>query len=260
MKRTSAAIALAALATILANTNASPLISAAPAVKSADPCASKPSKFQRDQCAQYTKSAPGDEYFGRLKLSYLGINNTFRDSAIRSGAYTLDSGIISKVNFADDALHAWSNKYPGDPQLARSYYLAIEAFTRIYTQPAQDKAFEYMNILVKKFPSSYFGKLMKKNLQIGFTKHYFANALPCPTPLPPGSPVNGLSSSPAPVPTDTPTPSPGQAKVQIITPPCVPPPSPTPLPTTEPTMIPTVMPSPMALPSVMPTPTTSPSP
>ncbi|MBV8727394.1 MAG: hypothetical protein JO233_06380, partial [Candidatus Eremiobacteraeota bacterium] len=106
----------------------------------ASTCANPKSKYERAQCASFTHSAPGDEYFGRMKLSYLGINNTFRDEAVRSGAYTTDPGIISRVEFADEALRAWSSKYPGDPQLPRSYFLGIQVMRKIYTQPMQDRA------------------------------------------------------------------------------------------------------------------------
>lgn len=204
---------------------------ATPAPKGAaakDACASKPSAWQRVQCEGYTHSAPGDEYFGRMKLSYLGINNTFRDEAIRAGAYTTDSGIISKVNFADEALNQWMSKYPGDPQLARSYYLAIAVYKKIYTQDAQGKAWRYMQLELKQFPNSYFGKIVKQNVAIGFTEHYFANPTMCPTPLPSGAPI------PENTPSATPTPAPkaGQPKVDVITPPCV-----------EPSPVPTLMPS-----------------
>src|SRR5581483_7718036 len=138
MKSAFALFTLAAFGAIsLGTMNAVPTVAAAiPASKATaqDACSAITGKWAHASCEEYHSSAPGDEYFGRMKLSYLGINNTFHDEAIRSGAYTLDQGIITKITFADDALRAWSAKYPGDPQLARSYFLAIEAFSRVYTQ------------------------------------------------------------------------------------------------------------------------------
>ncbi len=179
-----------------------------------DPCATKPSKWQREQCEDYTRSAPGDEYFGRMKLSYLGINNTFHDEAIRAGAYTTNSGIISRVNFADEALNAWAKRYPGDPQLARSYFLAVQMYQKIYTQSAQQKAWRYMHLLVTRFPTTYFGKIERADLARGFTEHWFAKAQACP----------------APVPTATPMPKAGEPAIDVIEPPCLQPtPSPAPV-------------------------------
>jgi hypothetical protein len=181
-----------------------------------DQCASKTSKWEHQECEDYSHSAPGDEYFGKMKMSYLGINNTFHDEAIRAGDYTTDSGIINKVSFADDALRAWSSKYPYDPQLARSYFLAIAMYKKIYTQPYQDKAWSYMHILTTRFPTTYFGKLEKADLARGFTEHYFALPQLCPTPLPSGAVVEN-----SPVATGTPPPAPGHPKVDLITPSCV---------------------------------------
>ena len=121
-----------------------------------------------------------------MKMSFLGINNTFHDETIRAGDYTTDSGIIYKVAFADEALEQWSHRYPGDPQLARSYYLAIVMYRKIYTQDAQQKAWTYMHVLTSRFGGTYFGKLEKADIARGFTEHYFANAQLCPTPLPSG--------------------------------------------------------------------------
>jgi hypothetical protein len=227
-----------------------------------DPCATRKSKFLQQQCRDFAHSAPADEYFGRMKLSYLGINNTFRDEAIRSGPFTTSAGVITAVDFADDALRAWANKYPGDPELARSYFLAIGAYAKIYTQPTQDKAWQYMHILTQRFPQTFFGKQIKKNLAMGFTERYFTDPVPCavatdapapvylpngqlaPTPLPTDTP------SATPEPTPTPTPGSGQPKLEILTPPCV---AATPEPTPEPAS-PTPAATPIGVP-ILPAPT-----
>ena len=51
----------------------------------------KLTKWQQHVQEMFKNSAPADEYFGRMKLSYLGMNNTFRDSAISSGDHTTDA-------------------------------------------------------------------------------------------------------------------------------------------------------------------------
>ena len=247
VKRTPAAIAgilavgLACFASAPAATSANATVS----IASKDPCLSKPSKWDREQCENYHHSAPGDEYFGKMKMSYLGINNTFHDEAIRAGDYTTDSGIINKVSFADEALRAWSSKYPGDPELARSYFLAIAMYKKIYTQPYQQKAWDYMHLIISRFGSTYFGKIEKAALARGFTEHYFANPQMCPTPMPLGATAMTTPSA-----TATPLPPPGQPKIDMIIPPCV-----APAPTETPTEMPTETPSPLASPVASPTPT-----
>jgi len=277
MKRRSTTTSLLAAATAVCVLGS---VAAAPTLKPpAKPVPQGPkppavSKFRQHQLDMMKVSAPGDEYFGRLKLSYLGIDNTFRDESIRAGAYTTDSHIISQVDFAEDALRGWANRYPKDPQLARSYFLAYAMYRKIWTQPGQTKAWEYLHIIEQRFPSSYFGKLIKKDL-IGFTEHYFMEPQPCASEAPTQSPLPGGRRPP-------PTPAPGQPAVEILPVPCYTPtpptPSPTPVPTIGPTAVPTALPSglpnakgssvllpsglltPTPLPSVHPLLTPSPSP
>jgi hypothetical protein len=169
-----------------------------------------------------------------MKMSYLGINNTFHDETIRAGAYTTDSGIINKVNFADEALEQWAHKYPHDPQLARSYFLAIAMYKKIYTQPAQEKAWVYMHVLTTRFAGSYFGRLEKSDLARGFTEHYFGLPQECPTAIPSGVPMPSNSPNASP----TPQPRPGEPNVDLITPQCIEPPSPSAAPFASPTASP----------------------
>jgi hypothetical protein len=226
--------------------------SAAPAPPPAPP-PPKLSRWQQEQQEKFKNSAPADEYFGKLKLSYLGMNNTFHDAAISSGDHTTDPGIISKVAYAEDALEAWANKYPRDPQLARTYFLATQVERKIWTKDAQGRAWVNLNRLVKQFPKTYFGKLLAKDLAIGFTEHYYALPETCATPPPAPTPAPylfdaGPDDVPTPEPSPTPlwTPAPTPAPIQttlstglrseIIAQACVPPatPSPSPSPSASP--------------------------
>ena len=198
------------------------------AANAAPPPAAAPklTKWQQQQQKNYNNSAPADEYFGRAKMSYLGMNITFRDSAISSGAHTTDPAIVNKVAQAEDALGAWARKYPRDPQLARTYFLATQVDRKIWIKANQDRAWVYLNRLVQSFGSTYFGKLMKRDLATGFTEHYYALPLPC---APAASPTEEPSGAPA----ET-TPAKG-LRVQIIPQACVPQPTPSPSPSLSPT-------------------------
>jgi hypothetical protein len=182
--------------------------------KSKDVCGETKSKWAHLQCEQFNESAPGDEYFGRMKLSYLGIDNTYKDGFISAGDYTTDPKLIAKLDFATDALQRWAAKYPNDPQLPRSYYLGVLVLRKVYTQPEQQTTWHFMQILVTKYGNTYFGKTIKATLAGGFTEHWFALAQICPTPLPPGV-------RPEPTPAATPSPAPGHPAVDLIAPPCV---------------------------------------
>jgi hypothetical protein len=206
--------------------------------KSTDVCGATKSKWAHIQCEQFNSSAPGDEYFGRMKMSYLGIDNTYKDGSISAGAYSTDPNLISKLDFATEALRKWAAKYPSDPQLPRSYFLGIQVLRKVYTQPEQQTTWEFIQILVTKYGNTYFGKATKASLANGFTEHWFALAQICPTPLPPG-----VISEATPSATASPSPAPGHPAVDLITPPCV---QPSPLPEAE---MPVAGPSPEASPT-----------
>jgi hypothetical protein len=192
-------------------------------------------RWQQAQLQMLHDSAPADEYFGRMKMSYLGMNNTFHDAAISSGDHTTDPRIVHNVALAEDALEDWGRKYPRDPQLARTYYLATVVERKIWLRPNQDHAWIYLNRLVKLFPNTYFGKLLRADLAIGFTEHYYANPSPCaPLPPPVDEGIDAFYVPPAPVPVDTPTPLPSPMattlepglRVVVLPQSCVPPASP----------------------------------
>ena len=239
--------------------------SAAPAPPTAP--APKLSKWQQQQQEKFKASAPADEYFGRLKLSFLGMNNTFRDAAISSGDHTTDPAIINKVALAEDALEAWGKKYPRDPQLARTYFLATQVDRKIWTKTNQELAWKYMNRVVELFPDTFFGKTLKTDLAKGFTERYYALPVPCTTPAPTATPDPNATATPAPLfttpspePTETPEPTPSPTptsqvtqaaknlRIEIIPQACVPPatPSPSPSPTASPSPASTASPSPSA--------------
>jgi hypothetical protein len=196
---------------------AAPAATASPNPAKNDPCGETKSKWEHLHCEQFNNSAPGDEYFGRMKISYLGIDNTFKDGAISAGAYSTDPRLISKLMSADEALHKWEQKYPNDPQLARSYFFGEQVFRKIYTQDGQRIAWQYITILTHKYGNTYFGKTLKASLaKDGFTEHWIGEAQPCPTPLP-----KGVMPETTPSATATPSPAPGQPAIDVITPPCV---------------------------------------
>ncbi len=250
--------------------------SAAPA----PPPPAKLTKWQQAERERFKNSAPGDEYFGRLKMSFLGMNNTFRDAAISSGDHTTDQNIVNKIALAEDALNDWARKYPRDPQLARTYFLAVQVERKIWIKANQDRAWIYLNRLVHMFPDSYFGKTLKRDIAIGFTEHYYAPAVPCATPspvatatpdaaatgqAPPDADAASPSAAPSPAPSATATPTPGPIETtiakglhaQILPQPCVPPPSPSPSPTASPSAAPS--PSASPAPEITPTPAYVPS-
>jgi hypothetical protein len=99
--------------------------------------------------------APADEYFGRYKLSVLGIANTIRDAGAR-----IDSGsdprtmLTGPLSFVTDAIKDWEQQYPGDPWIAKDL-LALEAvYLRVPTDDGFRLASEAEAWLVADYPNT----------------------------------------------------------------------------------------------------------
>ena len=150
-----------------------------------DPCGATKSKWAHLQCEEFNSSAPGDEYFGRMKISYLGIDNTYKDGAISAGAYTTDPNLIAKLDFATEALQRWAAKYPNDPQLPRSYFLGVQVLRKVYTQPSKRRPGSSCRCSITKYPKPISARRSRRRSPDGFTEHWFALAQICPTPFRP---------------------------------------------------------------------------
>jgi hypothetical protein len=61
--------------------------------------------------------APADEYFGRMKMSVLGIRNAL--DGLERRAQSGDRNVTSMLALVDDAIADWRSKYPRDTWLRR---------------------------------------------------------------------------------------------------------------------------------------------
>jgi hypothetical protein len=76
--------------------------------------------------APKSKVAPADEYFGRLKMSVLGIANVIKDMRLRVQADADKTPtIFGSLAMVEDAIRDWERKYPRDSWIAKDL-LALE--------------------------------------------------------------------------------------------------------------------------------------
>ena len=163
-------------------------------------------------------AAPADEYFGTMKMSYLGINNSLRDAYVMAGEHTTFPVVIQKVKWAENALLDWQRRFPNDPQLPRSLFFLTAAYLKIWTDDGQSHALVYMSELRDRYGKTYFGKLIRADLAKGVTVHVFAAAEPCapiageptptPAPMPTADPQHNVRVQAEPAPCFTPAPTP----------------------------------------------------
>ena len=104
-----------------------------------------------------TKPAPADEYFGRLKMSILGIRNQLNhltrqvesDSAASEGA-------LGASSLTEESIKEWEQKYPRDPWLAKTVYMLVHLYAKMPPEIGHASAVKALGWLLAKYPDSEF--------------------------------------------------------------------------------------------------------
>lgn len=105
--------------------------------------------------AHASKVAPADEYFGRMKMSILGITNSIRDTGLREGYDPSNaSRYFNGLSFTEDALEDWSHKYPTDSWIPKRAYDLSHEFWLMHTPEADAKAQRCREMLFRQFPKN----------------------------------------------------------------------------------------------------------
>ena len=109
--------------------------------------------------------APADEYFGRLKMSILGIRNTIRDTGLKVDADPGHAaGIMGSIPLTEDAMHDWERKYPHDTWIPPAIFSLEQLYAKVDSDDARAHAKLVMTWLVRDYPTSAQGKLGRTEL------------------------------------------------------------------------------------------------
>jgi hypothetical protein len=99
--------------------------------------------------------APADRYFGRLKMSILGVRNSLRDLSARADADPEAADhIFDKAVLVEDALRDWQAHFPRDPWIPKYAYALAELYGKLQTDDAQTRKDETLNWLIASYPNS----------------------------------------------------------------------------------------------------------
>jgi hypothetical protein len=112
------------------------------------------------------KVAPADEYFGRLKLSILGIRNTIKDMGLKADADPAHAAgsVMGAVGLCEDAMHDWEKKYPADSWIPPAILSLERLYAKVDSEEARSHAKVVMTWLVHDYPKSVPAKIGKKEL------------------------------------------------------------------------------------------------
>jgi hypothetical protein len=110
--------------------------------------------------------APADEYFGRLKLSILGIRNTIKDAGLKADADQTHAVaiVMGSVALTEDAMHDWEKKYPRDTWIPAAILSLERLYAKLDNDEARKHAKRVMAWLVHDYPTSAPGKIGRKEL------------------------------------------------------------------------------------------------
>jgi hypothetical protein len=109
-----------------------------PAEATAGVVASAPANVVAHQRAK----APADEYFGRLKMSILGVRNLIYDIDARAdnASEEIAANLCHKLILAEDALRDWQAKYPDDTWIPKFGYAMLKDYETIDSDMLADES------------------------------------------------------------------------------------------------------------------------
>ncbi len=104
--------------------------------------------------------APADRYFGRLKMSILGVRNSLKDLSERADAHPDDAEhIYDKAVLVEDALHDWQRHFPRDPWIPKYAYSLAQLYGKLELDDARVRKNDTLDWLVATYPSSEFAQI-----------------------------------------------------------------------------------------------------
>ena len=122
--------------------------------------------------------APADEYFGRLKMSILGIRNTIKDLGLKADADPSKADAIAgPLALCEDAIHDWEKKYPADGWIPGAIFGLERLYARIDRDDARQKAVRTMTWLVHDYPKHALAAQGRRELSA-----HLVGARPSPEP------------------------------------------------------------------------------
>lgn len=117
--------------------------------------------FAAPALAQPTASlAPADRYFGRLKMSILGVRNSLRDLAARADEHPEDAEhVFDKAVLVEDALHDWQAHFPRDPWIPKYAYALAQLYGKLDLDDARVRRNDTLDWLIATYPESEYAQL-----------------------------------------------------------------------------------------------------
>lgn len=111
---------------------------------------------QGERSLRASQLAPADEYFGRYRMSVLGMRNAIRDIARRVEDAPPDdlSALYTKLTMVEDAILDLRGQYPHDTWLPKLGLSVAEAFALMPVPGARIHSNDDLDWVIADYPSS----------------------------------------------------------------------------------------------------------
>lgn len=145
-------------------------------------------------------SAPGDRYFGKLKMSTLRIR--YETLQLRKRYEThelLPEETEHLLILTEDAYQDWARRYPRDPWLPSTGFNLARLYQELPGTHARDQAVALFAFVKSHYPTSPYARLSRDQLHRGVTTRPYpawASAMHAATPSPTPS---AASTTPSPM-------------------------------------------------------------
>jgi hypothetical protein len=107
--------------------------------------------------------APADRYFGRLKMSILGVRNALSDLSARADAQPEQAEhIYDKAVLVEDALHDWQRHFPRDPWIPKYAYALAQLYGKLELDDARLRKNDTLDWLIATYPESEYAQLPRE--------------------------------------------------------------------------------------------------
>lgn len=104
--------------------------------------------------------APADRYFGRMKMSILGIRNALKDLAADADVHPENaSHVYDKVVYVEDALRDWQRHFPADPWIPKYAYSLAQLYGKLGPGIARTRREATLDWLEATYPESEYAQL-----------------------------------------------------------------------------------------------------
>jgi hypothetical protein len=145
-------------------------------------------------------SAPGDRYFGRLKMSALRIRYETMQLKKRYESHALlPEDTQHLLLLTEEAYRQWAALYPHDPWLPSTGFLLAQLYEELPSTTARDHAVALLGYVKSHFPTSPYARRSSAQLHRGIsTRPYpqWASDMRAPTPsLTPSAPPYATPST-----------------------------------------------------------------